>query len=60
MREVPKFTWGAIFSDREAARFRAVTTGRRRGHARLELPEDVARLIEDQDLAQWTRSPPGT
>ena len=26
MREVPKFTWGAIFADREAARFRSVVT----------------------------------
>ena len=24
VREVPKFTWGAIFCDREAARFRRV------------------------------------
>ena len=28
MREIPKFTWGAIFADREAARFR---TGGHRG-----------------------------
>src|SRR5215207_593803 len=25
MREIPAFTWGAIFADREAARFRSVT-----------------------------------
>ena len=24
MREIPTFTWGAIFADREAARFRRV------------------------------------
>jgi hypothetical protein len=50
-REVLKFSWGAIFSDREAARFRTVTTAAAEA-TRLELPEDVARLIEDQDLAQ--------
>jgi Family of unknown function (DUF6421) len=51
VREVPKFTWGAIFSDREAARFRAVTAAAAEV-TRLELPEDVARLVEDQALAQ--------
>jgi len=50
-REVPKFTWGAIFSDREAARFRAVTTTAAEA-TRLELPEDAARLVADQALAQ--------
>ncbi|WP_043604138.1 DUF6421 family protein [Cellulomonas carbonis] len=53
MREVPTFTWGAIFCDREAARFRRVvraaadTTG-------LALPPDAARLLEDQHLAEET------
>ncbi len=53
MREVPKFTWGAIFADREAARFRtvveaaAVTT-------KLALPPDAARLLEDQKLTEET------
>lgn len=53
MREVPQFTWGAIFQDREAARFRTVTraavdiTG-------LALPEDAQRLLDDQLLAQET------
>ena len=51
MREVPKFTWGAIFSDREAARFRAVTSAAAEV-TRLELPEDAARLVADQALAQ--------
>ncbi|MCU1433201.1 MAG: hypothetical protein JWP95_2306 [Actinotalea sp.] len=51
MREVPTFTWGAIFADREAARFRTVvraaaaTTG-------LSLPPDAARLVADQGLAE--------
>lgn len=53
MRSIPTFTWGAIFADREAARFRAVvraaaqTTG-------LALPPDAARLVADQRLAEET------
>ncbi|MEU1622252.1 DUF6421 family protein [Streptomyces sp. NPDC005722] len=54
VREAPeRFTWGGIFCDREAARFRAVsraavdTLG-------LELPEDAAELLGDQDLSQQT------
>ncbi len=53
VREVPKFGWGAIFCDREAARFRRVagavveTTG-------LELPADAAVLLADQAVAQDT------
>jgi Family of unknown function (DUF6421) len=51
VREVPTFTWGAIFSDREAARFRAVTSAAAE-LTRLDLPEDAALLIADQDRAQ--------
>lgn len=54
VREVPeRFSWGAIFCDREAARFRRVsdaavdTLG-------LELPERAAALIANQELAQQT------
>lgn len=53
MREVPTFTWGAIFQDREAARFRTVTqaaadiTG-------LELPDDARELLTNQKLAEET------
>jgi hypothetical protein len=53
MRELPTFTWGAIFADREAARFRRVvraaseTTG-------LVLPDDAVRLLDDQRLAEQT------
>lgn len=53
MREVPAFTWGGIFADREAARFRRVvraaaqTTG-------LALPPDAARLLADQALCEET------
>jgi hypothetical protein len=50
-REVPKFTWGAIFSDREAARFRTVITAAAEV-TRLELPEEVAELLSDQGKAQ--------
>jgi hypothetical protein len=50
-REVPKFSWGAIFSDREAARFRAVTSAAAE-LTRLDLPEDAAQLVADQALAQ--------
>ncbi len=51
MRQIPTFTWGAIFQDREAARFRRVLK-----HAaeitKLELPEDAVELMEDQQLAE--------
>ena len=42
MREVPTFTWGAIFADREAARFRRVVRAAAE-ITRLELPADAAR-----------------
>ena len=32
VRETPTFTWGAIFADREAARFRRVAPRRRGDH----------------------------
>ncbi|PPH03975.1 hypothetical protein C5C44_09160 [Rathayibacter sp. AY1F6] len=51
MRSVPSFTWGAIFADREAARFRRVVTEAAR-ITRLELPEDAQRLLADQRLAE--------
>ena len=53
MREVPTFTWGAIFADREAARFRAVVTAAAE-ITRLALPPDAARLLDDQQLAEQT------
>ena len=53
MREVPTFTWGAIFADREAARFRRVVTAAA-DITRLALPPDAARLLADQDLAEQT------
>ena len=53
MREVPKFTWGAIFADREAARFRAVVSAAAET-TKLALPPDAARLLEDQRLTEET------
>ena len=53
MREVPKFTWGAIFADREAARFRTVVAAAAET-TNLALPPDAARLLEDQQLAEET------
>jgi Family of unknown function (DUF6421) len=53
VREIPKFTWGAIFCDREAARFRRVSTAAA-DTLRLALPPAAARLISNQVLAQNT------
>ncbi|WP_213815349.1 DUF6421 family protein [Glaciihabitans sp. dw_435] len=53
MRAIPTFTWGAIFADREAARFRRVL-GAAAEITRLELPADAARLLDDQRLAEET------
>ena len=51
MRQVPTFTWGAIFADREAARFRTVVSAAARTTG-LALPPDAARLVADQRLAE--------
>ena len=53
MREIPTFTWGAIFADREAARFRRVVRAAAE-ITRLELPEDAALLLDDQHLTEET------
>ena len=53
VRETPAFTWGAIFCDRESARFRAVVRAAA-DITRLALPPDAARLLADQDLAEET------
>lgn len=53
VREVPPFTWGAIFADREAARFRRVVRAAA-DTTRLALPPDAARLLADQRLAEET------
>ncbi|MEU9830248.1 DUF6421 family protein [Streptosporangium sp. NPDC048047] len=49
----PRFTWGGIFADREAARFRAVS-GAAASTLKLALPPDAARLVASQELAQDT------
>jgi len=53
MREIPTFTWGAIFADREAARFRRVVRAASE-ITKLELPADAARLLDDQRLTEET------
>ncbi|MEU4684405.1 DUF6421 family protein [Streptomyces xinghaiensis] len=52
VREVPdRFSWGAIFCDREAARFRAVTEAAV-GILGLDVPEDIRAMLTDQDRCQ--------
>ncbi|WP_234417570.1 DUF6421 family protein [Miniimonas sp. S16] len=51
MREIPQFTWGAIFQDREAARFRRVVTAAAE-ITRLDVPDDLAILLADQHEAE--------
>jgi hypothetical protein len=51
-RVIP-FTWGGIFADREAARFRRVVR-EAAAVTRLELPADAQELLDDQELAERT------
>jgi hypothetical protein len=53
MRSIPIFTWGAIFADREAARFRRVVRAAAE-ITHLDLPDGAARLLDDQTLAEET------
>jgi hypothetical protein len=53
MREVPTFTWGAIFQDREAARYRRVTRAAAE-ITKLDLPAAAARMLDDQSLTEQT------
>jgi hypothetical protein len=53
MREIPTFTWGAIFADREAARFRRVVRAASE-ITKLDLPASAARLLDDQKLTEET------
>jgi len=54
VRQAPeRFTWGGIFCDREAARFRAVSTSAVR-QLGLEIPADAEGLLNDQERAQET------
>lgn len=52
VREAPaRFTWGGIFCDREAARFRAVTEAAV-DLLGLQLPEDIAAMVHDQERCE--------
>ncbi|MGB9036012.1 MAG: DUF6421 family protein [Paeniglutamicibacter sp.] len=53
IRETPSFTWGAIFQDREAARFRRVLKSAAQ-ITNLELPADAAAMLGDQSLTEET------
>lgn len=53
MREIPTFTWGAIFQDREAARYRRVVRAASE-ITKLELPDEAARMLTDHALAEKT------
>jgi len=53
VREVPTYHWGAIFCDREAARFRRVTAAASE-LLKVALPPDAQRLVDVQALAQGT------
>jgi len=53
MREIPRFTWGAIFADREAARFRRVVRAAA-DITKLDVTDDLARLLGDQRLTEET------
>ena len=53
VREMPSFEWGAIFCDREAARFRHVI-GAAVDALRITMPDDAASLLHDQRIAQET------
>ncbi|HEX7106692.1 MAG TPA: DUF6421 family protein [Acidothermaceae bacterium] len=53
VREIPRFTWGAIFCDREAARFRRVVAAAS-SVLKISLPPAAARLVDNQELARNT------
>ncbi|MFY9712491.1 MAG: DUF6421 family protein [Microbacterium sp.] len=51
MREIPTFTWGAIFQDREAARYRRVTRAAAE-ITKLDMPAAAAAMLDDQALTE--------
>ena len=51
--QLPTFTWGAIFADREAARYRRVVRAAAE-ITKLDLPDDALELLDDQALAERT------
>ena len=50
---LPPFTWGGIFADREAARFRKVVT-EAASITHLEMPEAARELLTNQAIAEQT------
>ena len=53
MREIPTFTWGAIFQDREAARYRRVIRAVA-DITKLDVPTGIQRMLDDQQLTEKT------
>lgn len=53
MREIPPFTWGAIFQDREAARYRVVVD-KAAEITKLDLPASDLEMLADQGIAEET------
>jgi hypothetical protein len=53
MREIPAFTWGAIFQDREAARYRVVVE-KAAEITKLDLPASDREMLADQGVAEET------
>ena len=51
MSEVPQFTWGAIFQDREASRFRKVVN-EAANITSLDLPEGAKEMIKSQKVTE--------
>lgn len=51
--QLPSFTWGAIFADREAARYRRVVRAAAE-ITKLDLPADAAAMLDDQGLTERT------
>jgi hypothetical protein len=51
--QLPTFTWGAIFADREAARYRRVVRAAAE-ITKLQLPADAAAMLDDQALTERT------
>jgi hypothetical protein len=51
--ELPKFTWGGIFADREAARFRKVVKELSQ-ITNLDIPDELNELLNDQDITEKT------
>jgi hypothetical protein len=50
---LPVFSWGGIFADREAARYRKVVAAAAE-ITRMDLPQGVVDLLANQDLAEQT------